>query len=284
MSYKVLLIPPLILGMTAASIAQTPTVQEYFQNLKSGAAVPSDQELLSVVDQIANMNQNALKYALPPIFEALKLDGTAAVQAAFALTVVAERKDSGDLLGDRIPEIAALLSRVDPRFKSFAALVFVRVTSVPNDVVIRILSKFILTGTAPAADKIPPAGALIARAPTAPETERSLLYLLGLPLDTEPRIRLLNGVGTGQIKSEKIIDAVAQSLNNSDDDIALAATQSITRMGPVAVVRCTAMLSKLALDSTRSEPVRRLAQNALDNTTENCRTLNGLHKVACPAP
>jgi hypothetical protein len=280
-----ILLIPVMLGMIANASAQTPTTQEYFQHLKSATAtVPSDQELLNAVDQIPNMSQSVLNNALPDIFEAMKVDGPGAIHAAFALTVVARRTDSGDLLKDRIPEVAALLSRQDPRFKTFAALVFVRMIPTPKDVVVPILSRFILTGKATPADKLAPAGALIAMAPTAPETEQSLLYLLGLPLDTGDRIRLVNGVGTNQIKSEKIIDAVAQSLNDSNEDISLAAIQSITRLGPVAVVRCMAILSSLASDSGRSEPVRRLAQNAVNNTTEDCRTLMGLHKVACPTP
>lgn len=192
MGYNIILTVSLMLGMTANSIAQNPTVQEYFQNLReSAAAVPSDQELLNAVDQIANMSQSEAKNALPAIFEAMKVDGVAGIQAAFALTIVAERKDSGDLLSDRIPEIATMLNRKDPRFKTFAALVFMRMKPVPKEKVVPILSSFILRGAAAPADKIAPAGALIDIAPTAAETEQSLLYLLGLPLDTEPSTTVL---------------------------------------------------------------------------------------------
>lgn len=285
MRYQSVLLAPLMLGMIACCSAQTTTTQQYFEDLNAdNVALRSQADLLGATDQIASMTPAAVRSTLPAIFNAVKLDGDAGIQAAFAVTVVAERKDSGDLLADRIPEIAAMLNRKDPRFKTVAALVFVCMKPVPKEKVVPILSSFILRGAAAPADKIAPAGALIAIAPTAAETEQSLLYLLGLPVDTESRTRLLNAAGTGQVKSEKIIEAVARSLSDSNEDILLTAIQSIARMGPVAVERCWGVLSKLAMDPDQPEPVRRLAQDALNNTTDDCRKLSRLHMGACPAP
>lgn len=279
------LLAPLMLGMIACCSAQTTTTQQYFESLNAdNVALRSQADLQGAIEQIAGMTPDAVRNALPAIFKAVKLDGIAGLQAAFAVTAVAGRKDSGDLLSDRIPEIAAMLNLKDPRFKTFAAMVFMSMKPVPTDKVVPILSSFILRGAAAPGDKIAPAGALVAIAPAAAETEQSLLYLLGLPMDATIRTSLIEAVGRNTIKSAKVMDAVAQSLDDSNEDILLAAIQSIDRMGPAAVERCKVQLSKLAMDSDQPEPVRRLSQDALNNTTDDCRTLSRLHMGACPAP
>lgn len=274
-----------MLCAAANALAQAPTLGQYFQKLADGtASVFSHEQLLAVADQIAGMSQEDIKGALPSIFSALKDNGDAGIHAAFALTVIAERRDSSDLLRNRISDIAALLKRSDSRLKVVTPLVFLRMSPPPTNVAVPILSSFILKGNAALSDKVASVAALITMAPSAPETEQSAVFLLGSAMDVPTKAGLLNAIGTTQMKNEKIIDAVAKSVNDPNDDISLSATQSLTRMGPFAIMRAQGVLSQLALNSDRSEAVRRLAQNALNNTSDKCRTLYGYFSVTCPTP
>jgi len=227
------------------------------------------------------MPVDQLTDALPAIFAALKSDGRAGIQAAFALSVVSRRGDASALLGGRLPEIAALLSRNDPRLKATASTVFVRMSPQPAAFAVPLLANSVL-GTGAPSDRAQCLWGLLNIAATAPETEKTILYMLGSPMDKKTRIAVLQLSGDSRLATNaKVIAAVGQALDDSDEAVLIAAVQSISRIGTPAVALTSAKLASISANESKSSTVRRLANNALQHINENCTTLLGKPMPGC---
>jgi hypothetical protein len=274
----------LLSGLTCAN-AQNGTLKSYFQQLPTvnDSAVPSYEQLLSQTDQIAAMPANQLADALPAIFSALKSDGGAGIQAAFALSVVSRRADASVLLDGRLAEIGALLGRNDPRLKATASTIFVRMSPPPAAFAVPLLANAVAGLGAPS-DRAQALWGLVNIAPGAPETEKAILYMLGSPLDKPTKIAVLQMSGDSRLATNtKIIAAVAQGLDDGDEAVLIATVQSLGRIGTSALALTSGKLAALSTDESKSSTVRRLANNALQQKNENCLTLLGNRMAGCPA-
>jgi hypothetical protein len=240
--------------------------------------------LLQLTDQIATLSKTQVEDTLPSIFGALKLDTESGVQAAFALTVIARRPDSRELLRPWLSDVAELLKRSDSRLKATVSVVFQRINPPPVDVAVPVLSAFITSPSYDMQDKVDPLMALVRLAPSEPATESCATYILGSSLDASTRAAALRALGSNQIKSTKIIDLIVSNLLSVDEHVVLASIQSIEQIGLAAVVQAKAALLQLSSDTSRSPAVRRLASNVANGSTEACRTLYGSVPVVCRTP
>jgi hypothetical protein len=265
-----------------SAYAQVSPVSDYFRQASAGSGTPLPYDkLLGITDQIAALSKEQAQYALISIFELLKQDSESGVQAAFALTVISRRPDSGDLLGPWVQAITSLLYRPDPRLKAAASVVFQRMNPKPVASAVPALSAFIHDAKFNMADKIDPMMALVRMAPTDPITEKCALLILSADLDGQTAAAALNALGNRQITSTKIVDAVASRLSSSDDGVVISAIQALGRIGPDAITRSQATLQRLSSDTSRVSAIRRLASNVLSGSAEACSTLFGLNPVVC---
>lgn len=248
--------------------AQAPKPKQFFEGLttrSAGVAPPSYEQLLQVTDQFHTLSQAEVVDALPAVFQALqKSDEPSAIDAAFALSVIARRPDSAVVLRPWIKEIGSLLSRTDARLNAAAILVFMRMTPPPGTEAVPLLTRFLFTDQGSMEAKPDAVSALMKLAPNAPEPMQAVARFMRLPLEGQTRMAAINAVGIPKLANTAIIDIVVEALGDPSKQVKLAAIQTLDRIGGPGLARARTMLLKLAADETAPPEVRKTAQSALE--------------------
>jgi len=264
--FRLALATAVAMPLLCLSPADSPDPGQFFKTLSAhdpAQPYPSYDRLLQVVDQIQAMAETTLTAALPDLFAALQSpDDAIAVDAAFALTAVAGRPDSNELLRSHLSEINALLGRSDRRLKATVPTVFLRMQPAPREAVPR-LANF-LTRNDQSSDAKPDAVfALIKLAPNDPAAIAAIRHFIGLPLDRQTRIDTINALGSSHLTDGGLLDLLARQLADPDQNVRLAAIQTMNRIGRPAVQHASAALTRLANDPAESLQIRQQAQHAL---------------------
>ena len=129
----------------SSQVSAVANLVAFFQGrLTSEAPPPSYEELLKVVDPIAGDDSKEIRAALPFIFDALNSNkNNLAVEAGFALYLIAQRPDGAELLRTRVSTIAALLERPDERLTGGAVLTLRFLTSSIPEVTVPLFLRYL---------------------------------------------------------------------------------------------------------------------------------------------
>jgi HEAT repeat protein len=105
---------------------------------------------------------------------------------------------------------------------------------------------------------------LVQYAPEKPEIAAAIREFLSRPLESAPRIGILNALGTPRVKDPQIIKMVIGSLDDPDQGVRFTAIQVLTRMGPHALLLAQPALHRLADDPKQPAEVKAAAKQALE--------------------
>ena len=226
-------------------------LQEFFQALVQHydpSSLPKYEDLLKVTDQIASARAEDVAKALPTIFLALAhQDDNVKIDAAFALTVISRRADSAQLLRKYLADLGVLFDSPDPRLQSTPPLIFLNLKPPPPEVLEPLLSFLKRTDRDPQAQGSA-IFTLVRLSPTKQEVAAAVQEFLSRQLDISTRIGVLNALGTPNIRDVGIIEAVINSISDSDQGIRLTAIQTLMRIGQSALQQAEPTLQRLVSD------------------------------------
>ena len=243
-------------------------LQTFFEVLAAqriGQPAPTYEETLQVIDQIQNMDSAKLSLALPAIFEALKMSAeTPSINAAFALTAIARRLDSGSILKPYTQNVADMLSTSDVRLNGAAMLIFEQMRpALPKQTEVPLLLTFLSSSQGALQAKPGAIGILLKLSPNDPAITQAIVNFMSRPLDIKTRIDACNAIGNAGQNNTVLSNMVLAMLAEPDPYVKKAAIQSIQRMGPAVVARAQPLLLQLANDPSQARDLRKRADQAL---------------------
>ncbi|MBZ5535676.1 MAG: HEAT repeat domain-containing protein [Acidobacteriia bacterium] len=218
-------------------------------------------------EQINRAGANEIGRLLPSIVAALaNPDDAVKLDATIALSQISARPDSAALLTPFISDIAGLLKLPDRSLQHMGAFLLSSLKpSSPPEVVPPLLAFLKRTDcdTEEQADLI---FVLAHYVRDYPEVGDAIERFLARPLEVKARIVALTGLGSSHISSGPILDEVILSLRDPNQDIRLAAIETLTRLGPQALPRAEPDLQRIANRADESPDVREAAKRAFNAT------------------
>lgn len=279
----------LLLLISVTLYAQDP--KTYYQQLPTRkmpetiqARTAAFQESLAVADQIEKkLTKAQMRELLPLIFAVVKADDpTNTNNGVIGLYAASKRPDSGELFKPYMQEIAALLNSSHPGRKATAGSLLMNMHPQPPEAAEMLLQMI----RAPLDPKDPLAinkkiDALTAltrlQNPPQKETEAVAIDILNQPMPDHTMAAAINAAITMK-PSDMMIDAFAEKLSHPNWQVRFQAINAL-RGFPAAIARHRGTLARLASDPKEPEPIRVLAQNAIDGKDNPCLTLQ-----ASPTP
>lgn len=215
-------------------------------------------------EQINGAGANEIGRLLPSIVAALaNPDDAVKLDATIALSQISARPDSAALLTPFISDIAGLLKLPDRTLQHMGAFLLSSLKpSSPPEVVPPLLAFLKRTDcdTEEQADLI---FVLAHYIRDYPEVGDAIERFLARPLEVKARIDALTGLVSSHISSGPILDEVILSLRDPNQEIRLAAIDTLTRLGPQALTRAEPDLQWIANRTDESPDVRESARRAL---------------------
>lgn len=269
---RIILCCCLIVSWQALAISQEPsqTLSDFFQQrltARVGTPPPSYEALLRVTDRIAGSSASDIAAALPLLSAALKReDGDLAVQAAFALSVIARRPDGGGLLRTRISEVGALLERPDDRLSGGAVLIMRSIMPSNLDLTVPVLMEHLSSADKPSLVKAEVVSLLLEYRRNDPQVLRAIESFVNLGADPKVRISVLKVLAARRVKTPIISGFLLRSLDDSNKFVKAAAIYAVYAVGSDTWDRAKPVLSRMALNPGEDQEVRALADKAMRNT------------------
>ena len=259
------------LSGVASSQSLDPSLKSFFEARlldKKDSKPPSYEELLRVIDTVSAASSESIRSALPVINTATESRIThLPVEAVFAYSAIAQRADAGALLRDSVSQLMRLAASDDERVRNGSAVVLrVLSQSIPN-VTIPLMSAVLSDSRYSAGVKSEVLRAIL-ESPY--RTDARLIRLIETYVfsSTDPDVQRenLHAITAGRMSSPGMIDFALKSLESRNESLQISAIQALYGMGNEARDKARPLWARIALDSTKTEKVRFLANQAASGT------------------
>jgi HEAT repeat protein len=258
-----------LLGATCA-FGQHEGVRESFEALlqRDGALRSSSpDDLVRFGEQVASAPPDEVSAALPVMVGALSIpDGRARRTCIMAILSVSLRMDSPALLGRSIGAVAGILDFSDAPGQRVGVIILSDVLSraaTPPAGALQPLIAFLRRSDRDLEAQSGAVSVLTRAAPEEAAVTGTVAAFLSRPLDTQSRLRALDGLVSPRLRDTKLIDSVAASVGDPDDAVKVSAISALTRIGPQAIVQAEPALLKLLQEPGHPANLRLAATNAL---------------------
>ena len=263
----ILVAAPHAVGQSKTIPAQTPNLREFFRGLVehyNPATVPDRTTFLNVSDQIPSASPQDISDVLPSIGAAVKhADQKVKSYGALALAVISQRTDGADLLRNYTDDVIGMLNGDNKPLQRISVTILSNIAPRLPDQTSPAMLEYVSKNNTDPEIQAGVLFALIRTAPTDPRVTDITKHLLSKPLDREPKIAVLNAVGTPRMRNQDVRNLVIGELSNTDQGVRMTAIQTLRRMGPDAVLRAEPALQQLATGETQPQQVKAAAKQAL---------------------
>lgn len=233
---------------------------------RQDAPPPSYETLLKMIDGIAKADAAEIQAALPIVSSALKSNiNNLPVEAAFAMTEIARRKDGGPLLRGRLVDLEHLLTNTDTRLSGGATLVFSYITPSIPDLTVPILLNQLNKPGKPTKVKSEIMRVLLKSKKNDVTVLKAVENYLDLEADPQVRIVNLQIIASDPVlNSAKIRTFAVRSLDDTNKYVKIAALRSVYALGSDVRRESLIVINRLAADPDSA--VREMADKVRRDT------------------
>lgn len=232
------------------------------------AKPPSYEKLLAVVDSIKSAEPSDIRSALPLIASASQSKiPNLNVEAVFAIFEISRRSDAGELLGDNLQMMMNLLGSNDERVRNGAAVSMRTLSQRIPDKVVPSLTTVLGQSRFSSDVKSEAFRAILeSKFRSDPRVTRTLETYINASTDVNELRETLHAIAANKYASQGSINVALRSLDSSNEPLQISAIQALFVLGNDARIRAQPVWAKLAADTTRSELLRHIADQALRGT------------------
>jgi HEAT repeat protein len=241
-------------------------VQQFYRSLadSSKAMHRTEGDSVKYAEQTQQLSDGDIERLMPTLLELIRLnDHQLRSDSLLALFTIGQRHNGAELLSTHIEEIGALLSVDDPTLPGATATFMSSIKPVPPREVIRPLYRFLKMTNADPQAQVGAVYTLVRLAPDDNGVAAAVASFFGRSLVKGTREDALNALGSSKVTSTALRSIVYQALSDQDPGVRFTAVQTLSRMGPEAVMNGRPLLEKLSNSPTESEDLRNAASEAL---------------------
>lgn len=262
----------------ATSLCETARAQSASNSLRSffeirlsdkpEAKAPSYEKLLSVIDAIKSADPNDIQGALPVINRAAESKTpNLSVEAVFALYEISRRPDAGQLLAGSLPLLMNLLGSDDERVRNGSAVTMRTLSNrIPDTTIPSMTSVLGQSRYSPGVKSEVFRAILDSKFRSDPNVTQTLETYISSSTDVDVLRETLHAIAASRYSSQGSVSLALRSLESRNEPLQISAIQALFAMGSEARNKAQPIWAKLATDTTKSDTLRYIADQALRGT------------------
>jgi hypothetical protein len=227
-------------------------------------ALPSSEEVMRAMGQIATMPSGDIANALPSILTAFRhRDDTVRGYAALAMFAVGERQDGAALLEPYAKAIGDGLDLSKANLQGFTVQLLAMLKPRPQSETVSLLVSFVKRKDRNPIAQAEAISLLLRVAPDNPDLTPALQDFLARPMDEQTKEAVINSVANSHTENHAAGDMLIGALEDPSEQVRFQAAQAFGRMPRDVVLRGKPALLKVVERADESQEVKDAAKQAL---------------------